>query len=130
MAKLPVNAISWFEIPAADLERARRFYSAVLGNELDIQEASPGFPMGMFPVAEAGENIVGGALVAGEGYEPSAKGTMVYLTVADVEEALSRVESAGGKAPEEAFETPWGRMVFIYDSEGNRVALHQHALHT
>lgn len=127
MARLPVNAITWFEIPAADLERARRFYSAILGNELTVEEPAPGFPMGMFPVAEAGENVVGGALVQGEGYQPAATGTMVYLSVENVDAALSRVESAGGKAPEPAFDTPYGRMAFIYDSEGNRVALHQYA---
>lgn len=125
MAKLPVNAISWFDIPVSDLERARSFYSTVLGNELPLDESQPDFPMAMFPVAEVGENVVGGALVLGN--EANGASTTVYLTVDDVDSALSRVESAGGKAPEPAFDTPYGRMAFITDSEGNRVALHQYA---
>jgi uncharacterized protein len=130
MAKLPHHAINWFDIPAADIHRARDFYGTVLGYELDLNEDQPGFPMALFPVAEPGENIVAGALVPAMNGLTLGAGTTVYLTVDDLDGALSRVESAGGKIAEPAFDTPWGRMAYILDTEGNRVALHKHELHS
>ena len=52
----------WFDIPALDLERAIRFYSAVLGREIK-QEVLGGVPTGMLPTADGGQR--GG----GEGFQ-------------------------------------------------------------
>ena len=42
------NALDWFEIPTADLERAIRFYESVLAVSLK-REVFGGVPMAMFP---------------------------------------------------------------------------------
>jgi predicted enzyme related to lactoylglutathione lyase len=132
MARLPKHAINWFDIPVADMERARLFYGAVLGNEPAlVEDTPPEFPMAMFAVAEPGEGIISGALVMSNeatGQTPGGA-TTVYFNVEDVEAALSRVEAAGGKIQEPAFDTPFGKIAYITDSEGNRVGIHEHALH-
>jgi predicted enzyme related to lactoylglutathione lyase len=117
------NVINWFEIPAANFERACEFYSKVLDGEIHKVDAM-GMKMGFFPhtVPES----VGGAIVQGEGYEPSGKGAVVYLNGgADLNVALGRVEPAGGKImmPKTSIGEN-GFMAHFVDSEGNRVALH------
>lgn len=117
------SAINWYEIPVSDLNRAKKFYSTVLGYEL-ADMPMPGLPFkySRFPV-EQGEGV-GGVLVEGPGYKPSAEGTMVYLNCGeDLSGSLSKVEKAGGKILLQ--KTPVGALGFMahfIDSEGNRVA--------
>ena len=86
------NAINWFEIPVSSFDRAMDFYGKILDTKLQVQEMG-GAKMGFFP-AEG----IGGAIVQGEDYEPSAKGTLIYLNGGkDLSIVLSRVESAGRK---------------------------------
>ena len=69
---------------------------------------------------------VGGGIVQGEGFEPSTKGTIVYLNGGeDLSEPLSRVETGGGKIvfPKTAIGVN-GFMTQFIDTEGNRIALH------
>jgi uncharacterized protein len=116
------NALSWFEIPAEDIERAVRFYNTIFDTELVRFEGSSNFPMGMFPV----ESGVSGAVIQGEGYAPSSEGTIVYLNGGDdLNSVLSRVEGAGGKVLAEKMDIgEHGFAAFFLDSEGNRVGLH------
>jgi predicted enzyme related to lactoylglutathione lyase len=117
------NALNWFEIPASDHERAVKFYSQVLGRELQPME------MGDIKMAfiNSDEDGVGGAICCGEGYKPSAEGTLVYLNGGDdLSVPLSRVEKAGGKIvmPKTHISEEIGYMAFFMDSEGNKVAFH------
>lgn len=69
---------------------------------------------------------VGGGLVQGEGFEPSAKGTIVYLNGGeDLNISLGKVENAGEKIimPKTSIGQN-GFMAQFIDAEGNRVALH------
>jgi len=52
------NAINWFEIPVSDIDRASRFYSSILGSELQYMEMM-GIKMAFLPMDGQG---VGGAL--------------------------------------------------------------------
>lgn len=61
---MPPHALTWFEIPVSDMDRARRFYGTIFDTDFESDEPAEGFPMAFFPVAEGG---VGGALVQGEG---------------------------------------------------------------
>ena len=80
--------------------------------------------MGFLPGFETGE--VGGAIVEGEGYEPAASGSIVYLNGGDdLATPLSRVESAGGKVVVDKMDIGEnGYIAQFMDTEGNRVALH------
>jgi len=122
------NVINWFEIPAKDFNRACSFYEELLGGSVHKIEASPEMPlkMGFLPGYDQNSGEVGGAVVAGEGYEPSATGSVVYLNGGDdLSGTLGKVESAGGKVvlPKTAIGEN-GFIAQFMDSEGNRVALH------
>lgn len=120
------NAISWFEIPATNLERAEKFYQDILNikfNKLDL----PNIKMRMFPVDES--SGVGGSLCDSKGFhKPSAsEGPLIYLNGnPDVQIILNRVEAAGGKVlvPKTQISPDFGYMAVILDCEGNRIAFH------
>jgi len=117
------NAINWFEIPVADFTRAKKFYETLLGAEI-MEMPFPNGKYGMLPSDM--EKGVGGGLVQGEGFEPSDKGTIVYLNGGDdLSGSLSRVEQAGGKIvmPKTSIGQN-GFMAIFIDTEGNKVALH------
>ena len=118
------NVINWFEIPAKDFDRACKFYAEVLDGEVQKMDSPTGLKYGFLPGTEP--KSVGGTVVAGEGYEPTTKGTMVYLNGGDdLDVPLGRVEKAGGKIL--LSKTSIGKNGFMAqftDTEGNKVALH------
>jgi uncharacterized protein len=118
------NMINWFEIPAANFDRAVDFYSTVLGISVYKSEFG-GMPHGFLSSEEDGG--VSGAIVKGNG-EPSENGALIYLNAqnqANLETMLSRVKGAGGEVliPSTPI-PPQGYMGVIRDSEGNRIAFH------
>jgi len=120
-------AISWFEIPAIDLDRAQRFYEAIFDIKM-IPLESPHIKMRMFPIQDPASGI-GGALNKADGiYIPSATdGPLVYLNAnPDVQLILDKVEAAGGKiaVPKTLISPEYGHMAVFIDTEGNRVGLH------
>src|SRR5436305_3497086 len=73
------NALNWFEIPVTDLARAKEFYGRIL--QADLREESlSGRSMAILPYQNGG---VGGAIIQGEHFVPSADGTVVYLDAGD-----------------------------------------------
>ena len=69
------NTVVWLDIPVLDLDRAIKFYSAVLGAPVKREEFS-GMALGIFPHAN---NDVGGCLFKKDGEKPGANGPLVYL---------------------------------------------------
>jgi uncharacterized protein len=119
----PSNSCVWFEIPTHDMERAKAFYEAVLQTELSLQDMGE-LKMAWFPMA-AGAPGSGGCLIHAKSYVPSYDGTMVYLSVPDIEAALGRVASGGGKVLRGKMSIgEYGFVGHFEDTEGNRVALH------
>lgn len=121
------NAISWFEIPTTDIERAKNFYETIFQITLAPLETDD-FKMRMFPLDDP-MNGVGGALVKTDGFHvPSATdGPLIYLNGnPDVKIILDRVEAAGGKimVPKTMISKEYGYMAVFIDTEGNRIALH------
>lgn len=117
------NAVNWFEIPAADFERAIAFYQKVMACEL-VRSTMDEAIMAMFPTDGSG---VGGCVVSHPAMKPSAEGTCVYLNAGtDLAPALSRVEPAGGSivVPRTKISDEIGYFAVFIDSEGNRVGLH------
>jgi predicted enzyme related to lactoylglutathione lyase len=118
------NAINWFDIPSADFDRAVKFYSEILGEEVRVDD-SMGQKLGFFPMDRDGD--VGGDIVPpNPNNKPSSFGTRVYLNCEGrLDDVLSRVTAAGGKIVEPKFnigEPGW--IAFIEDTEGNVVGLH------
>jgi len=121
------NAISWFEIPATDLDRAQKFYETILDIQM-IPLESPHIRMRMFPIEDPMTGIGGALALAPEFYKPSATdGPIVYLNAnPDVQRVLDKIEAAGGKiiVPKTQISPEYGHMAIFIDTEGNRVALH------
>lgn len=125
--KSPKNALSWFEIPVHDFDRARKFYSTIFNYEMPEEQL--GYKRkGFFPF-DRKHGGIGGAIVQGAEYLPSQRGTLVYLHAGDdLTDILDRVEAAGGKI--ELDKRPvselhdFGYFAIFYDPDGNRVALH------
>lgn len=121
------NAISWFEIPSTDLDRATRFYEAIFQVTLFPLDVAQ-IKMRMFPIDDPATGI-GGAVVYADGfYKPSGTdGPLLYLNAnPDVQHVLDRVEAAGGQiiVPKTEISPEYGFMAIMIDTEGNRIGLH------
>jgi predicted enzyme related to lactoylglutathione lyase len=120
-------AITWFQIPAADMTRATKFYETICDTKLEPLDAGSNMQMASFP-ADRRSGEISGALVCGQGAVPSATGTAVFLNAdPDLQVVLDRVEAAGGKIlmPKTRIDMQdAGHFAMISDSEGNTVGLH------
>jgi predicted enzyme related to lactoylglutathione lyase len=120
------HAISWFEIPTTDIDRAQKFYETIFDMQM-IPMDNPHIQMRLFPTENMGN--VGGSIVFNKDfYKPSqTDGPIIYLNAnPDVQIVLDRIEAAGGKiaVPKTQISPEYGYMAIFIDSEGNRVALH------
>jgi predicted enzyme related to lactoylglutathione lyase len=116
------NQVVWFDVPVLDLDRAIRFYSAVLGAPV-TKESMPGMSIGMLPHEK---ETVGGCLHQADDNQPSNHGPLLYLNAQGrLDQAIAAVELNGGKVLQPKHSIgPYGSRAIILDSEGNRLALH------
>jgi predicted enzyme related to lactoylglutathione lyase len=117
------NRVVWVDIPVTNLERATRFYSAVIGKPVTTQ-SGPGFTMAVFP--HDGPDVGGCLVPSGDGNSPSERGPLIYLNVEGrMKEAVDAASAHGGRVVEPAHPIgPHGYRAVVIDSEGNRIALH------
>jgi uncharacterized protein len=116
------NAAVWFEIPAANFDRAAKFYETIFGGTLKREKYGEA-RMGVFPYARPG---VGGCVMEAAHLAGKDAGTVVYLNCEGrLGEVSGRVEKAGGKLLTPKIDLPEGMGSFFHmrDSEGNRVGL-------
>ena len=119
------NALNWFEISVADMNRAKKFYETIFGIQMPEQEMM-GMKMAFFPAEDMNGKVSGG-LVQGPMHKPSVDGAKIYLNGnPNLDNALSKVVAAGGKVvmPKTHISPEIGHMAHFIDSEGNNVALH------
>ena len=114
--------IVWYDIPALDLDRAIRFYSAVLGSPVEKEE-NDGVGLGWLPTSDGGRM---GCVCVVEGFNPSADGVMIYFNVnGRLKEAMTAVRSNGGTVQSDVHSIgAYGFRAEVLDSEGNCIALH------
>jgi predicted enzyme related to lactoylglutathione lyase len=117
------NVAAWFEIPASRLDRAQKFYEAILCVNLQRSNLGGG-DIAVFPYA--GKPNASGALIERADCEPSVLGSTVYLNVSDLNPVLKRVLANGGDTLVPRTALPEGKGFFaqFIDSEGNRVGLY------
>ncbi|MGJ8724026.1 MAG: VOC family protein [Roseibacillus sp.] len=117
------NALNWFEIYVADLERAKAFYEKILGVTL-TDMPSEMCEMAAFPCDE--KEGVGGALMKIEHCQPGPGGTLIYLNVeGELDAVVARIQEAEGKIVLEKMAIPPHGFIAVFeDSEGNNVGLH------
>jgi hypothetical protein len=112
--------VSWVEIPALDFKRAVKFYSKILG--IELQEIDCGIEkMACFPSGE-------GAISFAPGFNPSKDGVLVSLnTGSDLDITMLLIEENGGKIiqPKTKIETEnRGYFSLFIDCEGNKLGLY------
>ncbi len=114
---------NWIEIPVADMQRARKFYQRILGEDLPPVMELAGNEYSLFP---SEDRFNCGALARGQGYVPAAEGVTVYLDGGDdLDGFLARVSKAGGTVvlPRTYLGKEAGHIGLFLDSEGNRIGL-------
>ena len=116
------NQIVWVDIPVGDLDRAVKFYAAVLGEDVHKQSNS-GFTLGLLPHADT---HVSGCLVTSQDNRPSQQGPLIYLNVnGRMDEAVAAVGAHGGEVLQGKHQIGvYGFRAIVLDSEGNKIALH------
>src|SRR5205823_10144005 len=127
---MAADTLCWTDIPVANLDRAIKFYSAVLGQDVG-KMSEGGVEYGLLPHEE--QNASGCLCVRGDSVgdknEPSQNGPLIYLSVdGRLEEAVNAARDNGGKVLQDRQPIgPHGFRAVIVDSEGNRLALHSSA---
>ena len=120
------NAITWFEIPSTQLNKAQAFYEAVLSCAMRREPMGPS-EGAVFPYDEKADGS-GGAIMAGPTAQaPGAGSTLVYLDASpSLDAALARVAKAGGQIAlgRQALPDGMGFFAHIIGLDGNRVGLH------
>ncbi len=120
------NALNWFEIPVTETARAKKFYEALFGIEMQSMDMM-GMEMTFFPASQDGNGKVSGALAKSAMHKPSMDGAVVYLNAnPSIEAVINKIEANGGKImmPKTQISEENGYMAFFIDTEGNRMALH------
>ena len=120
------NALNWFEIPAKDITRAKKFYESIFNVQMADMPEMMGMKMTGFP-AEMGNGKVSGALAQSQMHKPSTDGAVVYLNAnPSIQNVIERIEKNGGKVvmPKTQISPEIGYMAFFTDTEGNKVGLH------
>ncbi len=121
------NAISWFEIPAIDLNRATQFYETIFDIKLHPMDMD-NIRMRMFPLKDNMTGVGGAVVDSGGFHKPSlTEGPLIYLNGnPDLQKILDKVDSAGGSVmvPKTPISPEYGFMAVIIDTEGNRIGLH------
>lgn len=108
--------ITHIDIPADDIERAKRFYHAVAGWEAAPVEGFPGYHM-----FRTGPQSGGGI---GQRGQTAPDVLRIYITVDSLEEAVAAAEKEGGSVVQPPTDIPgMGRYAAVHDTEGNEVGL-------
>lgn len=111
-----MSTFVWNELATSDPDRARRFYTDVLGWTFDPFT----LPSGDYWVARSGEAMAGGI----GGLETGPPGTTAsswtsWLGVEDVDAVVAQAVAAGGSVVEPAAEVPGvGRVAILRDPTG------------
>jgi len=128
------NTIVWADIPVTDLDRAIKFYGAVLQRKFQRVEGMDGVALEAPPEGSPPPDMTEGSfpvsfdLALSENHKPSTDGCTIYLNSnGDPDGMLQRAADAGGEilAPVAYMGDMIGSIGFFKDSEGNRVGVHK-----
>jgi predicted enzyme related to lactoylglutathione lyase len=114
------SKLALIEFPADDAERARGFWSGLLGVSLDPREASQGEGWQSAAAADETAPAVG---VHPRGRGPGDSFSLPYFEVDDIEQTLAQVPSLGGSVVH-----PGEQWAICKDSEGNPFGLARRVL--
>jgi predicted enzyme related to lactoylglutathione lyase len=118
------GTVIWFEIWVGDLDRAKNFYTGMFGwkyeplAEYDAES--------YWQILPGGAAAVNGALVSGARREsPRGRTSVLYLHVADLEEAVDRARLLGGSLVQgrTKISATAGSFAIVTDPDGNELGL-------
>lgn len=120
-----MDKIVHFEIPADDVGRAKEFYGSIFGWELDDV---PGMDYTMVRTVAVDEQqmptepgAINGGLMQ---RTPETSSPVITIDVDSIDDALKRVEAAGGSTVRPRTEIPgMGAFAYFKDTEGNTLGL-------
>ena len=117
------NPVGWFEIYVQDMERARKFYEAML--HITLGKLNSTIPeLWTFPQSFTNYGA-SGALAKMDGVPSGGNSTLVYFSCVDCAVEGKRAVAAGGRILKEKFSIgEYGFIVLALDTEGNRFGLH------
>ena len=119
--------IAYFEIPADNVERAKKFYNALLGWKIEPTK-SMGDPAKMkamqYQDVVTGDAKEGTMNMGGMYRRQMTEQIMNYVMVDDIDQAIAKVQKLGGKIVVPKMEIKGvGWTVIIQDTEGNALGL-------
>lgn len=128
-----INGVVHFEIPADDLERARKFYGSIFDWELadwPMADGSNYIGARTVDVDEATQmpktpGAIGGGIMQ---RSEIAKAPIIAVNVVSIDETVAKIEAAGCKVvmPKVAI-GDMGFYAYVTDSEGNVIGLWENA---
>jgi predicted enzyme related to lactoylglutathione lyase len=115
---------NWNELLTTDKKSAFDFYSALFGWKR-LEEHDMG-PMGTYLIYGLGEKRLGGMFTKTQDMQGMPTAWLYYVNVADLDAAIDRVKSKGGKVAIGPMEVPGGtRIAQCFDPQGALFALHE-----
>ena len=122
-----MNKVVHFEIPADDMERAKKFYSDIFGWEIQDIPAMQYTTLTTVPVDENRMPKEAGAINGGMAKRmQKGESPVLVISVSSVDEYIAKVEKGGGKITMQKMQV--GSMGFyakISDTEGNVLGIWQ-----
>ena len=119
------NALAWFELPVADIERAQRFYETLFARSMRREQMGPQ-TLAVFPY-DNGKGIGGALIKSDTAPKPGTDGPLIYLNAEpSLDLVLARAAELGAEVLLPKLELPRdiGFIAQIVDCEGNRIGLH------
>ena len=115
----PSASIVWFEVPADNIDRAKKFYGELFGWKI---EKFPG-PMDYWHIdTGGGDDTPDGGLLKRQ--NPGQQGITNYIGVASVDQFVEKVQKLGGKVCLPKTAVPqMGYFAICQDTENNTFAL-------
>ena len=118
--------IAWTDLMSDDVDKARNFYTGVLGWDSEVVDVGKG----PYTVFKAGDHPVAGLMAKPPEGPASCAPTAwtSYVTVDDVDERTARVAGAGGVVLAGPMDIPTvGRMAIIQDPTGGVIGIIKYA---
>jgi uncharacterized protein len=113
-------SIVWFEIPADNVERAKKFYGAMFGWKIEKFPSAVSEDYWHIDTGGGDDTPDGGLMKRMYPQQPITN----YVLVPSVDDAAAKVEKLGGKIMKPKTEVPnMGRFVICRDTENNEFAL-------
>ena len=113
------NGVTWFEVAGKDRDALKSFYSQLFDWKLSDMEEMP------YTGVEASDGGIPGGI--GQAPDGHPGHVIFYVSVDDIDAALAKAESLGGKAKMGPMEIPAGRIAHFSDPEGHTVGFWEQA---